>query len=245
MKTVFVFVVFMFSILYAATQDTLGITYDSVKATIQHNRLDYRTLSSRLKLNWNDGSGENEFSGSLRSKKDSLIWLSLGMLGIEGARLKITGDSLFIISKLTHENTALPITELQRWTIFPVNYTMLEQIIEGTPPEISPQSHALVMTDSFWVVYEETDKLLQTLWVDTTNYTIQKMLLKDKLLNQSMEITFGRYNFHEGKPFSYHRHIQLKRGDAGAVLKMDILKIATNTDVSFPFETSEKERKKE
>ena len=58
-------------------------------------------FSSKVDLEFrqNDGKKINA-NGSIRMYKDSLIWISAGMFGIEGFRILINKDSVIILNKL-------------------------------------------------------------------------------------------------------------------------------------------------
>ncbi len=64
------------------------------------NYLKFSTLNlKKITINYEEGDKKHSFRGSLRILKDSIIWLSISKMGIEGMRVKLTPDSVaFIIS---------------------------------------------------------------------------------------------------------------------------------------------------
>ncbi len=91
-----------------------------------------------------------------------------------------------------------------------------------------------------FIIYAENNNLLEKIWVNSGNYTIAKILLKDKRLTQQMSITFDNYNLLEGKPFSYHRIIEVNRDGVVLTLTIDFTKVKLNENLGYPFEVSEK-----
>lgn len=229
----------------AFAQDTLQLNVDTLLARIDSNRLNYTTLSERTLLTWDDGNTAQQVNGSIRLKKDSVVWLSLGMFGFEGARVFISTDSFRLLNKLTAEYTVKDINYLRNWLTLPVNFTMLQQILAGERIAIDEKARMAVREDSAVVIYMESDKMLQKLWVDTVNYTLQKLLLKDKLLKQDMTITFDSYNSLNQKPFSYKRAIVINRDGAVYRLDMAINRAQVNEELSYPFEVSDKYKRVE
>lgn len=242
-----------FSVSFAQNNiDSTVLNYDSLTTKISAQQVQYKTLSARTKMIWNDGDVEQEFTGSIRVKKDSLIWLSLGMMGFEGVRVLITPDSFHLINRLTNEYSVRDFSFLQGWLLFPVNFKMLQEIIAGEKISIEERATTAGTEDSSTVLYLESDKVLEKIWVSTLGiddwkdglsvefYTINKILLKDKLLKQDLAITFDAYNYSEAKPFSYKRSIAMNRNGDAAKLNMDILKINFDEPLTFPFEVSEK-----
>jgi hypothetical protein len=226
-------------------QDSLLVNFDTLMAKASANQISYKTLSERTILTWDDGNTAQQFNASIRVKKDSLIWMSLGMFGFEGARALITADSFRLINKLTSEYMVRDYTFIQSWILLPVNFEMLQQIIAGEKISINEKASIAAKEDSSYVLYLESDKLLEKIWVDTLNYTFKKILLKDKLLKQDMTITFEAYNSLGQKPFSYRRNITINRDGTIFKLNMEITKAHMDEELSFPFEVSEKYKRTE
>ncbi len=239
MKPAGILFVFLFSALAATAQqpaDSPALSYDSVMAKISERQVSYSTFSARAKLSWNDGETPQEFTGSIRLKKDSTLWLSLGVIGIEGIRTLVTPDTFRLMNKLTGEYAVHGINYIQSWLLFPVSFNMLQQLITGEKISIGEKASAVTSEDSSVVLYSESDQLYEKIWVDTSNYTIQKILLKDKLLKQDMLITFTAYNYSEAKPFSYKRSVVITRNTDTVKLNMDFVRINFNEELSFPFD---------
>lgn len=243
-RLTFFFILFSTSSLCHA-QDSLQLNYDTVSAKIISNQIAYKTLSLRSRMIWNDGNTEQEFLATIRIKKDSVIWMSLGLFGIEGARVLITPDSFFLINKLSNEYIASDFSYIESWLIFPVNFKMLQQILGGEKISIASKISFAAKEDSAAALYDETDKLYEKVRVNNTNYTIENILLKDKLLKQDLSATFTSYNLLFQKSFSYKRSILINRDSQSMNLQMEILKATVDGELSFPFEVNEKMKKTE
>jgi outer membrane lipoprotein-sorting protein len=232
--------ILLFLSVSAFAQDSLALNFDTVFARVAQNQIDFKTLAERTTLTWDDGNSAQQFNGLIRAKRDTTIWLSLGMFGFEGARVLISPDSFRLMNKLTSEYLVRDYSFIQSWILMPVNFTMLQQLLAGQAFSINERAQTAAKEDSSLVLYMESDKLLQKVWVDTGSYTIKKILLKDKLLKQDMTITFDQYNSLQQKPFSYRRSIVINREAAVMKLQMQITKATVDEELSFPFEVNEK-----
>jgi hypothetical protein len=221
--------------------DSTTLTFDSLMLKISANQTGYNTFSGRAKLTWDDGKAAQDFQATMRLKKDSIVWISFsGPMNVEGARALITPDTFGLINKTASEYDGHSFAYVNNWLLFPVSFTMLQQIITGERLDIKEKASTASYQDSVFVIYCENDHLLEKIWVDTRNYTISKILLKDKLLTQQISITFDSYNQFEGKPFSYHREIEVNRDGVLLKLTIDFTKIKLNENLSYPFEVSGK-----
>lgn len=225
--------------------DTTKLSLDSVLSKVSDRLTEYKTLSAKAKISWSDDEAEQEFMSTIRSRKDSLIWMSLGIMGIEGARVLATPDSFRLLNKLANEFVTRDFNFLQNWILFPVNFNMLQEIIAGGKISIDEKVAMISNEDSSSLLYLESDKLLEKIWVDTSHYTICKILLKDKLLKQDMTISFEAYNYSEAKPFSYKRSILINRDTRTAKLDIEFLKINFDGELTYPFDVSEKYKRVE
>ena len=225
----------------AQLPDTDKITFDTLVQHLLMNQTGYKTLSGRAKLSWDDGKSQQDFQATVRMKKDSLVWMSItGPMNVEAARVLITPDTFQLLNKINTEYTGRGFSFLNNWLLFPVSFPMLQQILAGEKVDIREKATTAAYQDSTFIIYAENNNLLEKIWVNSRNYTISKILLKDKLLTQQMSITFDSYNLLEGKPFSYHRVIEVNRDGAVLTLTIDFTKVKLNENLSYPFEVSEK-----
>ena len=235
------FVLFANACFSQTPPDTTKITFDTLTNRLLSNQPAYKTLSAHAKLAWDDGTSEQDFQATIRMKKDSLVWMSItGPLNVEAARVFITPDTFQLLNKINTEYTGRNFTYINNWLLFPVTFPMLQQILTGEKLNIHEKASTAVYEDSMFVIYTENNNLLEKIWVNSRNYTIAKILLKDKLLTQQMSITFDNYNLVDGKPFSYNRVIEVNRNGAILTLTIDFTKVKLNENLSYPFEVTEK-----
>ncbi len=83
--------------------ERLNIRPNKLYEKIILNNPDYENLSIRFSAKISSGTASDSFKGILRVQKDSVIWISLRSLNIEGARVLITRDSLQFLNRM--ENT--------------------------------------------------------------------------------------------------------------------------------------------
>jgi hypothetical protein len=227
-----------------AVNPNAQITFDTLVSRVYDQQIPFKTLSARTKLKWNDGKSEQDFQASIRMKKDSIIWGSLfGAMGVEGARIVVTPDTFMIINKIGNDYALRSFEFLQAWLMFPISFNMLQQTLAGQKVDISETASMAFLQDSSFVIYYETDRLQEKIWVKPENYTITKMVLKDKKLIQEMTITFGDYKELNGKPFSYERSVEVVRGPQVLRFNTTITKISLEEELTFPFEITDRYKK--
>ncbi len=229
-----------------SAQDSLPVVnYDSLLAKAIALQPGYRTLSLKANLVYDDGNTAQQLNATIRSQRDSVVWSSMGMFGFEGVRTLITSDSFRLVNKLTGEYWVKPFGFIQQYLSFPLTFQQFQQIVSGEIISIEPKATFAKDEDSCFMLCRETDQLLQEIRLNKQNYTVSKILLKDKLFQQTLCVNFDAYNFSEPKPFAYKRTITVSRNSTSMNINMEIMKARWNEELQFPFEVTEKHKKTE
>jgi hypothetical protein len=232
-----------------AAPDSMQLNYDTLAQKISERQFEYNTLSLHSKMSYDDGTSQQDFAASIRMLKDSLIWISIsGAMGVEAARVLITPDTFCIINKLDGSAELHGFDFVQKWLLFPVSFKMLQQIIAGQQLDIQQRAGMAALSDSFSIIYAESEKLLEKIWVNNANYTLAKILLKDKLITQDLTVTFDNYNEQAampGKPFSLQRQISVNRNGIALSLTIETSKVKVNEAQTYPFEISNKNKRRQ
>jgi hypothetical protein len=232
----------------SAVSDSLQLNFDTLAQKVHDKQFEYHTLSLHAKLTWGDGNSQQDFTASIRMLKDSIIWMSIsGAMGIEAARVLVTPDTFCVINKMANTCGLHGFGFIENWLLFPANFTMLQQIIAGQKIDIKERAGMASVGDSFSIIYTESEKMLEKIWVNNGNYTLAKILLKDKLVTQDMTVTFDDYNEQPGepgKPFSYQRVIEVNRNGITLSLSIETTKVRLNDKLAYPFDISNKYRRK-
>lgn len=201
----------------------------------QPYRHDYSTFSFRSKIDYNDGKIDLSFSGNFRIKQDSIIWVSFtGPLGIEVARAVVTLDSVRVWNKLQGERNSYPISYLQRF-LPSADFYVLQDFLLGNPLLISnaPVTEFALMDIVNFTQDDVKINLRQQ--GNTEKHTVVSYLLKDKILNQSLDATFGNPKPIGNHFFNCERNINIQRGSQTIQINLDIYKYQANESLSFPF----------
>jgi len=70
---------------------------------LNQQRLDAAWMTAKVRLKFSDNGSTTRASADIRMRKDSVIWMSVRKFGIEGARVMITTDSVYLINRLERQ----------------------------------------------------------------------------------------------------------------------------------------------
>lgn len=111
---------------------TTAISADNFASIFQDKASDWDLFSCKLKVDYSDGGSSMAVNASLRMKRDSLVWVSVSMLGFEAVRAFITKDSFYIMQKMPRKSVmANNIQALSHYIGTPVTLQQLQNLILG------------------------------------------------------------------------------------------------------------------
>jgi|JI10StandDraft_1071094.scaffolds.fasta_scaffold292209_2 hypothetical protein len=150
------------------------LDFKTPKALINYlkiNEFKYDWLTSKFSADVVTEDNKQSFTVSVRAKKDSAMWLSVSVLGIEGARMLITQDSVRFMDKLNNKYFVGDYQYLSKLLSIDVDFETMQSVLIGNSMEF----------------YDEDEKLKSG--KDSTYYmlsTIKKRKLK-KALKENTE----------------------------------------------------------
>lgn len=107
----------------------------TLTTNLKANEFQFKKLNAKLNVDALIDSSSNSFAVSLRIKKDSVIWMSLSKLGIEGARVLITKDSVRFINRLTNKYFKGDFAYISKLLNTELDYEMLQSLLVGNSVE--------------------------------------------------------------------------------------------------------------
>ncbi|MBS9767754.1 MAG: DUF4292 domain-containing protein [Flavobacteriaceae bacterium] len=100
------------------------------------NYLDYTTINlKKINITYEEGDKKQNFRGSVRILKDSIIWLSVSKMGIEGLRVKLTPQKVALIDRLHREYLITDYSYLNDKFNVELNFYLLQNVLTNQLPE--------------------------------------------------------------------------------------------------------------
>ncbi len=100
---------------------------------IQNNSLKYQWFGTKAKIKFEDNKNKVAFSAVIRMKKDSLIWMKLKKMNVEGLRVRITPETIEIINRQESAYLKKPFSFLKNEFGLEVSFSDLQNLIVGNP----------------------------------------------------------------------------------------------------------------
>lgn len=211
---------------------------DKAFEKLNANRIDYKTFSAKIGVDYVGGDGKKyDVNVFVRLYKDSLAWFSVnGALGIEGMRVLVTKDSVFILNKLDKEFQARSMEYIQEIVSLPFDLPSIQDLIVGNPIflDTSFVSYSTSANTISMMSYGEWFKHLIT-FNDNDHLVLNSKLDDvDVLRNRTAYLNYSEYENKKGVPFSTNRAISVTE-KTKLDIKLNFKQYEFNEMLTFPF----------
>ena len=199
--------------------------------------VDFRFMTAKGKAQFGDQAGNI----NLRIRKDSVIWISASLIGIEGGRIYITRDSVQVLDKLHREYYAGDFEYLSQRLNVPVNFEMLQALLLGNYlAPISAGTQPVVTTEGAVqrIRYEQAGLLIMQL-VDLSKGRPQQLLVQLPANENELTVEYSDFQPLENnpQPFAFTTAVRVKQGkSAPSLLTLTYRAVDVDKErLQFPF----------
>ncbi|WP_018341422.1 DUF4292 domain-containing protein [Cytophaga aurantiaca] len=156
--------------------------------------VDFVYLTTKTKLEYSDGTNNDQYALSLRVKKDSVIWASIGKAGVEGVRGLLRPDSLFILDKMKNDAYSYDLKYLQNLIQSNLSYYNIQNLLIGDLLfPYSDTTDVVTKTDTHFIVVQKKDNLNIESFVRLDNMKVEKANITDAVALSKTTVTYSNY----------------------------------------------------
>jgi hypothetical protein len=110
-------------------------TAKSLTKHLKENEFRFDKLNAKLSVEATVDSSSNSFTVTLRMKKDSIIWMSISKLGIEGARVLITKDTVKFMNRIKSQYFIGDFSYISKIINTDLDFEILQSLLVGNSVE--------------------------------------------------------------------------------------------------------------
>ncbi|MEI6456029.1 MAG: DUF4292 domain-containing protein [bacterium] len=219
---------------------------------LKEHELKFNWLSAKFSAEYENNGTTFSFSGQIRVRKDSLIWITLTpMLGIEAVRIMISQDSLKMINKLNDTYFIGDYEYLNRFLNTNIDYDILQAFLIGNDFQSyeNTKFRASIDRGEYKLSTSERQKLkkfvrntnenlkvyIQNIWLDSQTFKITFADVRElRRENIKLEATYLEFEDIQGQLFPKKMEFNI-RADNNIHVAVEFSKISINTPLQFPF----------
>ncbi len=179
-------------------KDLVGFSKD---LTVDNFGFEY--FAARARVSYSDGNQNINAIANIRMKKDSVIWLSVSKLGVEGARMLVRRDSIFVLDRLKKRYSARSLQQLSNQLRFDVDYHLIESVVLGNL--IFPYEQEDLYNEGGYVQYlQEIEKFAVSNFIGTRTRKLEKLIVEDTSTKNTISVNYGDFQEIESEIFPFN-----------------------------------------
>ena len=209
---------------------------------LENNQIEVEWLSAKSKISFKSPEQSQKGTLNIRMRKDSVIWMNVKKLGIEGARILITPDSIYIIDRIHKEYAISDFSLIQEKYHLAADFNSLQNLILGNPLLFSGVE-LTTQIDSTQYHLSSSNEVIPTrdYWLNGLTKVLTKMVFLDYRNNRKVKVELSKYQaLDQYKYFSYFRSLNMSSPETGDLsIDINLSKVEINVPKSIRFEIPE------
>jgi hypothetical protein len=195
---------------------------------LEKNHIDYTWFGTNAKIKVDSEQEKATFAASIRMQKDSLIWIKIRKMNIEGARIKITPETIEILDRQNGQYIKRSFSFLKDEYGLEVSFLQLQELIIGNPILWEEQSLISVIRKQQNVLQTpHSQKTVLKIFMHPTSFLINSV--QGSMDKNAISIDYSDYKILEQESIPMKKTIEIDSEDAGVVgLEMSFSKMSLN-----------------
>ncbi|MEZ5013006.1 MAG: DUF4292 domain-containing protein [Chitinophagales bacterium] len=204
-----------------------------VDSMLRAHAFSYETFKGKAKLAITiDGSTQNA-SAVIDMRKDSLIGISIRVLGVEGARVQITPDSVLILDRLHQEYLPRAYSFIEEQFSLRISFSDLQNLIAGNAIFYDDAVISTGESDENYILYARSAVYKNTVSL-SPGFDILRMFIEDLEQQRTLTLTYDNFDKINEQQFAFLRSVQIKaKGELAADIEFNNVTINEPFDFSF------------
>lgn len=240
----------------SSNEDKFKIEFKTSKQLIQKMnaaKFNFTNITGKFAADVTIDDKTNGFNVSLRGKKDSILWLSFSLMGIEGARILATPDSVKFIDRLNQKYLITDYQTISKMFQADIDFDMLQAVLVGNNVEFFDEDeriHAFKENNQFVLStirkrklkkllnspeeLNQKKELVQRTYLENDSYKIKRNMINDFVNNRTFNATYDEFAKVDSLLFPFNQNFEIIAGKT-ILVKIKFSKVETTGQINFPF----------
>jgi Domain of unknown function (DUF4292) len=217
-------------------------TVAALLAKAEENRIQYTTFSAKAKVTIVDGNDTRSADARIRMVRDSTIWFSVSLFGIEGARALLTPDSIKVLNRLDGTYISEGYNYFQKKYNVPLTFYSLQEMLVGNLPDRDAIGFSAATDSTGYTLSKALDGSVLRYLLSGDSFLTQKISIEELREQRFFRLAFANYEPLEDAlnvRVATARAISTRTEQGEFHLGMEMNKIQLNKPLKTEFEIPE------
>lgn len=179
------------------------------RPTLAIEEIDFEYFQGKARMILRDSKKEREVKANIRVRKDSVIWMTFSVIGVQGGKALINKDSITIVSNVDKEYYVFEYSELTNRYNFPINYNVIQNALLGNLIQERKDDDSIVQESSLFILKQQSGTVSVTNFVNAASMKIEKVEMKEEDTSNSLVMNYSNFQPVGDKVFPYNGTINL------------------------------------
>lgn len=202
---------------------------------LEKNKIIFDWFAGKAKLKFTSKEQKISTSITIRMKKDSLIWLRIKKMNIEGLRIKISPETIEILDRQNVQYIRKPFSTIRDDFGLDLSFGELQNLLVGNPIWYKKNTLLAAIEDKKNVLRTaKQSKEVLKLFFDTPSFLLAEM--RGSTNNNAMQIVYSDYQKIGQQSIAFKKEIEVDSEEKGLFsLHLIFSKIELNTPQKMKF----------
>lgn len=210
------------------------------KTILNIEEIDFDYFQGKARMVLRDANKEREVKANIRIRKDSVIWMTFSVIGLQGGKALINKDSITIVSTVDKEYFVFPYSELSDRFHFDIDFDVVQAAMLGNPIITRSNRDDVVQESSMYLLKQNQAEVSVVNYVNAASMKIEKVEMKEEESMNSLVINYSNFQPVGNKIFPYNGTINLFYKTVSGLLNTTIIFEYNKAEVGdkelrFPF----------
>lgn len=215
------------------------------KPTLNIEEIDFEYFQGKARMVLRDGNNEREVKSHIRIRKDSVIWMTFSVIGVQGGKALINKDSITIVSTVDKEYFVFEYPELSKRFNFEINYDVIQSAMMGNLLVERSEADQIEQVSSMYLLKQQSGPVNVTNYINAASMKVEKIELNENDNNNSLTVNYSNFQPVGNKIFPYNGVIVLFYKTVAGLLNTTIIFEYNKAEVGdkelkFPFNIPKK-----
>ena len=188
---------------------TPSITLNPSKPELNIEEIDFEYMHGKSRMVLRDANKEREVKANIRVRKDSVIWMTFSVIGLQGGKALVNKDSITIVSNVDKEYYVFDCPELSKRYNFQINYDVIQSAMLGNLIMPRKEEDQIVQETSFFILKQHANTISVDNFINSASMKLEKVELKESNSANSLVINYSNFQPMGTKLFPYNGTISL------------------------------------
>ncbi|MGE0587684.1 MAG: DUF4292 domain-containing protein [Cyclobacteriaceae bacterium] len=186
--------------------------------TLSIQEIDFEYFHGKARLNYNDGKREREVKANIRVRKDSVIWMTFSVIGVQGGKALINHDSITVVSTVDKEYFVFDYAELSKRFNFEINYQVVQAAFLGNLIQERSAEDKVQRLANNDLLEQRNGSVLIKNFINASISKIERVELTEEDTKNSITLNYTNFQAVEDRIFPYNGVINLYYKTPGGIL---------------------------